>query len=90
MGFAPRSRFSSDAFEAKHAALMADDPAAAEDKDEYLAEQILRVPKDARWSHLKANAKQPTDAATYQTIVAYDGNMRSAIHVDIGARVSGI
>ena len=31
---------------------------AAEDKDEYLADNIFWVPKDARWSHLQANAKQ--------------------------------
>jgi len=49
----------SDSFEAKHAALMAEDPAAAEDQDEYLAENIFWVPKEARWSHLQANAKQP-------------------------------
>ncbi|MFU2207195.1 type I restriction-modification system subunit M [Solidesulfovibrio sp. C21] len=50
----------SDSFEAKHAALMADDPVCAEDPDEYLAENIFWVPKEARWSHLRANAKQPT------------------------------
>lgn len=49
----------SDSFEAKHAALMADDPSCAEDQDEYLAENIFWVPKEARWSHLQANAKQP-------------------------------
>lgn len=32
---------------------------AAEDPDEYLAERIFWVPKDARWSELQANAKQP-------------------------------
>ncbi|HZV47441.1 MAG TPA: class I SAM-dependent DNA methyltransferase [Thermodesulfovibrionales bacterium] len=31
-----------------------------EDKDEYLAENIFYVPKDARWNYLQANAKQPT------------------------------
>ncbi|MDO9003395.1 MAG: class I SAM-dependent DNA methyltransferase [Aquabacterium sp.] len=51
-------KYISDAFEAKHDALLAEDPAAAEDKDEYLAENVFWVPKDARWSHLKANAKQ--------------------------------
>ncbi len=35
-------------------------PAAAEDPDEYLAENVFWVPKEARWSHLQANAKQPT------------------------------
>ncbi len=31
-----------------------------EDKDEYLAENIFWVPKEARWSTIQANAKQPT------------------------------
>ena len=53
-------KYISDAFEAKHAALLADDPATAEDPDEYLAENVFWVPKDGRWSHLQANAKQPT------------------------------
>ena len=50
----------SNAFEAKRAELLAEDPAAAEDPDEYLAENVFWVPKEARWSHLQANAKQPT------------------------------
>ncbi len=50
----------SNAFESKRAALLAEDPAAAEDSDEYLAENVFWVPKEARWSHLQANAKQPT------------------------------
>jgi type I restriction enzyme M protein len=49
----------SDSFEDKHTALMAEDPTCAEDPDEYLAENIFWVPKEARWSHLQANAKQP-------------------------------
>src|SRR6187399_983189 len=53
-------RYISIAFEAKHAELLAEDPAAAEDPDEYLAEAIFWVPKKARWTHLQANAKQPT------------------------------
>jgi len=56
-------KYISDAFEARHAELLAEDPenknGAAEDKDEYLADNIFWVPKDARWSHLKANAKRP-------------------------------
>jgi type I restriction enzyme M protein len=52
-------KYISDAFEARHAALLAEDPQAAEDKDEYLAHNVFWVPKDARWSHLKANAKRP-------------------------------
>lgn len=31
----------------------------AEDRDEYMAENIFYVPKQARWSYLQANAKQP-------------------------------
>jgi type I restriction enzyme M protein len=46
------------AFEAKRAALLAEDAAAAEDPDEYLAANVFWVPKEARWSHLQANAKQ--------------------------------
>jgi type I restriction enzyme M protein len=53
-------KYISNAFEAKRAALLAEDPAAAEDPDEYLAEAVFWVPKEARWSHLQANAKQPT------------------------------
>jgi len=52
-------KYISDAFEAKHRALLADDPLAAEDRDEYLAENIFWVPPPARWSHLQANAKRP-------------------------------
>lgn len=47
------------AFEAKHAALMAEDAAAAEDPDEYLAVNVFWVPAEARWSHLQASARQP-------------------------------
>ncbi len=53
-------KYISDAFEARHTALLAEDPQAAEDKDEYLAGNVFWVPKDARWSHLQANAKLPT------------------------------
>src|SRR6476620_5592159 len=53
-------KYISNAFEAKRAALLADDPAAAEDPDEYLAENVFWVPKEARWSHLQDNAKQST------------------------------
>lgn len=51
-------KYISDAFEARHAELLKEDAAAAEDKDEYLAHNIFWVPKDARWSYLQAHAKQ--------------------------------
>ena len=53
-------KYISDAFEAKRTALLAEDAQAAEDKDEYLADNVFWVPKEARWSHLQANAKQPS------------------------------
>ena len=43
-------KYISNAFEAKRAALLAEDAAAAEDPDEYLAENVFWVPKGARWS----------------------------------------
>ena len=49
----------SDSFEAKRAALLADYPDGAEDRDEYAADNIFWVPPTARWSHLQANAKHP-------------------------------
>ena len=53
-------KYISDAFEEKHAALLADSAADAEDRDEYLAENIFWVPKEARWTFLRDNARQPT------------------------------
>ena len=52
-------KYISDAFEAKHKALLAEDAQAAEDKDEYLADNVFWVPKEARWSHLQEGAKLP-------------------------------
>lgn len=52
-------KYISDAFEARHADLLREDSKTAEDRDEYLADNIFWVPKDARWSHLKANARRP-------------------------------
>ncbi len=55
-------KYISDAFEAKHAELEAQKKQGAdpEDPDEYKAARIFWVPKEARWSHLKASAPQPT------------------------------
>jgi type I restriction enzyme M protein len=55
-------KYISDAFEAKHAALEAEREQGAdpEDPDQYRAENIFWVPKEARWAHLKARAPQPT------------------------------
>ena len=61
-------KYISDAFEAKHAELTAaaaqGEGADPEDPDEYKAESIFWVPPGARWSHLKAQAPQPTIGRT--------------------------
>jgi N-6 DNA Methylase/HsdM N-terminal domain len=60
-------KYISDAFEAKHAELAAataTEGADPEDPDEYKAASIFWVPREARWSHLKAQAPQPTIGRT--------------------------
>ena len=54
-------KYISDAFESKHAELESQKKGGAdpEDPDEYLAVRIFWVPKEARWSFLKASAPQP-------------------------------
>src|SRR5438094_4156128 len=55
-------KYISDAFEELHAKLQAEKKQGAdpEDPDEYRAKGIFWVPPEARWAHLKAQAKQPT------------------------------
>ena len=53
-------KYISDAFEAKRADLLKEKLADAEDPEEYLAENVFWVPREARWSHLRARAKLPT------------------------------
>ncbi|QPM68610.1 type I restriction-modification system subunit M [Atribacter laminatus] len=56
-------KYISDAFQAKHKQLeatMDTDYTDPEDRDEYSAANIFWVPKEARWTNLQANAKQPT------------------------------
>ncbi len=54
-------KYISDAFEARHTEMEAQvgEGADPEDPDEYRAASIFWVPKEARWSHLEANAPQP-------------------------------
>ena len=52
-------KYISDAFETKHQKLLAEDADAAEDRDEYIAENVFWVPANARWSYLQSNAKLP-------------------------------
>ncbi len=79
-------KYISDAFDAKHTALIADDPVAAEDPDEYLAENVFWVPQSARWSYLRDNAKQPTigkliDTAM-QAIEQHNESLKSVLPKD--------
>ena len=57
-------KYISDSFEEQRAKLLAGEGdyegANPEDPDEYKAENVFWVPAEARWSHLQANAKQPT------------------------------
>jgi len=68
-------KYISDAFEERRGALLkeASDPESGlyvpktadrdfvlEDRDEYTAENVFWVPREARWGYLQANAKQPT------------------------------
>ncbi|MDO7907576.1 class I SAM-dependent DNA methyltransferase [Paenibacillus sp. JX-17] len=52
-------KYVSDAFEEKYAELELEPYADAEDRDEYVAANIFWVPKEARWTHIQANAKKP-------------------------------
>ncbi len=81
-------KYISDAFEDRHRWLLeqAADPNSeyfvaderaryevAEDRDEYLAENIFWVPPEARWSYLQARAKQPEIGALIdQAMVAIE------------------
>jgi type I restriction enzyme M protein len=54
-------KYISDSFQQRHAEVVEQfGEDAAEDRDEYTAEGIFWVPKEARWENLKAAAKQDT------------------------------
>ena len=64
-------KYISDAFEECRAAVLAEFGAeAAEDRDEYAAENIFWVPTEARWTHLKAQARQSTIGLTVDRTMA--------------------
>ena len=64
-------KYISDAFEERHAAVLAEfGQDAAEDRDEYTAENIFWVPTEARWAHLKAQARQSTIGLTVDQAMA--------------------
>lgn len=53
-------KYISDKFETKYNELVEEGEGFEEDSDEYTAENIFWVPKEARWNYLKDNAKLPT------------------------------
>ena len=59
-------KYISDAFEERHVQLEREQAEGAdpEDPDEYRAESIFWVPREARWGHLKAQARQPPSASS--------------------------
>ncbi len=65
-------KYISDAFEEQHAKLKAEQAQGAdpEDPDEYRAQNIFWVPPEARWAHLKAQARQPTIGQTVDNAMA--------------------
>ncbi len=52
-------RYVSESFQRLHDQLTDDEYSDAEDRDEYLAENIFWVPEKARWSYLAKNSKSP-------------------------------
>lgn len=52
-------KYISDAFGVLHEKLLREAGADPEDSDEYRAENVFWVPKEARWDFLQRNAKQP-------------------------------
>ncbi len=65
-------KYISDAFEARHGAVaQAWGEEAAEDPDEYTAENIFWVPPEARWAYLQADARQPTIGQTVDEAMAH-------------------
>lgn len=52
-------KYVSDAFEEEYDKLSKEEYADPEDRDEYLATNVFWVPKEARWSYIKENAKKP-------------------------------
>ena len=67
-------KYISDTFEEHRARLVAGEGHCAsanpEDADEYLAENVFWVPKEGRWFHPQANAKQPTIGKLVDNVIA--------------------
>jgi type I restriction enzyme M protein len=73
-------KYISDAFEEQHAKLLSEAAQGAdpEDPDEYRADNVFWVPKEARWTTLQAAAKQPTIGTTIdEAMIAIERDNRS-------------
>ena len=72
-------KYISDAFEERHAEVLAEwGEDAAEDQDEYIMENIFWVPPEARWQHLKNEARQPSIGRTVdEAMTAIERDNRS-------------
>ncbi len=53
-------KYISDAFQERYEVLKTEEHADPEERDEYTAENVFWVPKEARWAYLQANARQPS------------------------------
>lgn len=62
-------KYISDAFEEQYEKLSKEEYADPEDRDEYTAQNIFWVPREARWSVLKTNAKKPHLVVFYGPIL---------------------
>lgn len=57
-------KYISESFSELYDKLVEDEFSDPEDRDEYIAENVFFVPKDARWNHVHANAKLPSIGQT--------------------------
>ena len=61
-------KYISDAFEERRVAVLKEwGEDAAEDRDEYIAENIFWVPPEARWANIKTNARNPAIGQSVDT-----------------------
>ena len=73
-------KYISDAFEERRAAVLAEwGEDAAQARDEYTPESIFWVPPEARWAHLRAQARPPTVGLTVDAAMAAIGRDNPAL-----------
>ena len=80
-------KYISDAFEAKRAELLEEELADAEDPEEYLAENVFWVPRDARWSHLHKARRSTIGKVTERCFVLIPAAVSGKIETRNGETV---